>query len=124
MLRIDVSTDEKGVMLFRKDGTSRNGNPYTKYSVSISQKNANGEWESKWYDVQFKKDLNVDLPNKTEILINKGFVSFNTYNGQIYDKIVVTDMQVLKPGEAPNTDFVNVPSDIEADLPFARVGGR
>ena len=74
--------------------------------------------------MQFKKDLNVDLPNKTEILINKGFVSFNTYNGQIYDKIVVTDMQVLKPGEAPNTDFVNVPSDIEADLPFARVGGR
>ena len=58
-------TMDKDVMIFKKDN---------KYSVAVSKKNSNGEWESAYFPIEFNK--NVEIENKTLISIKNSWLSF------------------------------------------------
>lgn len=59
-------TSDKNVMVFKnKDGF---------YSISLSRKNNNDEWESAYFPVRFGKDVSIE--NKTLITIKEAWLSF------------------------------------------------
>ena len=59
-------TNERPVMVFKNDKG--------KYSVGISKKNQNGEYEKAYFPIQFNKG--VELADKTLIKIKRAWLSF------------------------------------------------
>lgn len=126
-----ILSDEKGVKIFRKDIESqKSGKTFPKYSTSISKKNVNGEgYEKSYIDIKFKNG--VDIGNGAVIKVNNAFLTFDSYNGVRYNKIFVSDFEVVKEGArtyAQNADnFLDgsdsdanfmIPDGIDTDLPF------
>ena len=58
-------TNDNNVMVFKNDN---------KYSVSISKKNQNGEYEKAYFPIQFNKG--IELEDRTLIKIKKAWLSF------------------------------------------------
>jgi hypothetical protein len=116
---IKLETDDKGIKVIRKDGTSKAGNPYTMYSLMYSFK-VGEEWKNGFIDAGFKKG--VDLANKTKILIKDAFLTGTEFNGNTKPKIIVMDFDVLEGGDAPKPAddgaWMNIPDGIDAELPF------
>lgn len=118
-MSLKVTTDQYGTVIYRKDKTSNNGNPYTTYSTRVSSKNADGNYVSAFIDVNFKKGVSVD--NKAKISIKNAFYTVSEYNDKTYMKLMVTDFDVLEPGEtnSPMVDadgFINI--GLDDDLPL------
>lgn len=114
---LKVITDDKGVKIFRKDGTSSSGNPYTTYSMGVSQKNADGSWKSGYMPVRFKKGVEVN--HKATIKIKNSFPTINEYNGNKTFPIMITDFEVIDEGEVKNSQgFMDIPNGVSEDLPF------
>ena len=68
-----MNITSKDTMLFvKKDEKGK-----THYRAGLSSKNIKGEYESAYIDVKMPKDTN--LPDKTKIDINKGFLGFYNY---------------------------------------------
>lgn len=109
---LSVTTDS--VIVYRKDGTSKNGKPYSLYSLSLSKKEADG-WKNGYMPCSFKKG--VEVFNKAKIKIDKAFISFDEYNGNKTPKVVITEFTVIEEGEKPQDDdgFMNIP---DSELPF------
>ena len=114
---MNVSNDRE-VMIFKKDD---------KYTVGISKKNQNGEYEKAYFPIQFNKD--IELENQTLIKIKTAWLSF--YKWEHEDKkgtkffIKCSDFDVVEKKETnPFEDFrikTEVQEQIEitdADLPF------
>ena len=117
---LTLKTDNKPVTVVRKDGVSKAGNNYTKYSLMYSFKNGE-EWKNVFVDAQFRKG--TDLANKTKINITNAFMTGSEYNGNTKPKIFVLDYEVVEgsqPAPAPNGDmgFMNIPDGIADELPF------
>lgn len=116
---VTLKTDEKGIKVIRKDGTSKAGNPYTLYSLMYSFK-VGDEWKNGFIDAGFKKG--VDLANKSKIIIKDAFLTGSEFNGTIKPKIIVMDYEVLEGGDAPKPAddgaWMNIPDGIENELPF------
>lgn len=111
-----VTTDEKGVKIFRKDKTTQSGVTFPTYSAMISSKGTDGEWVYGYIDVAFKKGVEVN--NKAKIKINNSFYVCNKYKDKVYVKLMITDFDVIEDGEtAPSIDangFMTIPDD---DIP-------
>lgn len=118
---ITLKTDEKGIMVFRKDRQTKAGGTFATYSISISSKDRNDEWVSAYVDVKFKKDVEVN--NKAVIKINNAFPVVEEYNGNKSIKYMVTDFEVIEKSEASvetDSDGFSTFSNMEdLDLPFA-----
>ena len=116
---IKLETDDKGIKVIRKDGTSKAGNPYTMYSLMYSFK-VGEEWKNGFIDAGFKKG--VDLANKSKIIIKDAFLTGTEFNGTTKPKIIVMDFDVLEGGDAtkPADDgaWMNIQDGIDAELPF------
>ena len=117
---LKISTDNKGVKVVRKDGTSKAGNPYTLYSLMVGVKNGE-EWTNVFFDCAFKKG--VEVGNKAKILIKDAFVTANVYNGKATPKVFIMDFDVLESGEPvnrPDADgFMNIADMVnDEELPF------
>ena len=110
-----ITTDDRGVKVYATEKDGANGK-FTLYSLGISKKNSDGNWESSYISCSFKKG--VEVSNKTRIKINKAFPTFNSYNGKKYNKIMITDFDILEEGESKE-EWVNVDSIPDSDLPFA-----
>lgn len=108
---LKVTTDDRGIKVIRKDNVSKNGVPYTQYSLMYSSKDKSGNWQNGFIDAQFKKD--TDIPNKSIININNAFPILDEYNGNKRNKIFVLDWEMVTPGEAPNNnnDFMQIPDE-------------
>lgn len=124
---IKLTSDDRGVKIFRKDGTSSSGNPYTLYSMSVSSKDIKGEWVNGYLDCAFKKGVEVN--NKALIKINNAFPTVNEYNGKKTIRYMITDFEVLEQDDAPpeqvsldsvaNDGFMNIPDNVDDDaMPF------
>lgn len=111
-------TNDREVMIFKKED---------KYSVGISKKNQNGEYEKAYFPIQFNRD--VELENQTLIKIKNAWLSF--YKWEYEDKkgtkffIKCSDFDVVEKKETnPFADFgatTEVQSQFEItdeDLPF------
>lgn len=80
------------------------------YSTAISKKNQNGSYDKMYVSVQLPK--NVELENKTNIEITKGFLSFyNSKDGSQKLKLVIMDFDAE---QKVNVDEL----DIAENLPF------
>ena len=118
---VSIITDDKGAKVFRKDGTSQAGKAYTTYSLGVSSKDQSGKWHNGYIDCAFKKGVSVN--NKAVIKIKKSFFNVSEYNGKTYNRLMITDFDVLEEGEgaAVNTsidDFMMMDGTGE-ELPFA-----
>lgn len=116
---IKLETDDKGIKVIRKDGTSKAGNPYTMYSLMYSFK-VGEEWKNGFIDAGFKKG--VDLANKSKIIIKDAFLTGTEFNGTTKPKIIVMDFDVLEGGESAQKpsadDFLMVTDDMQEEMPF------
>lgn len=118
---LKLVTDDKPVKVYRQDKVSKAGNDYSRYSLRVSSKDINDNWQSGFVDVQFKKGVSVD--NKAEISIKNAFPIVNEYNGNTTIKWLITDFDVITPGLSSGliTDangFINVPDGDQEELPF------
>lgn len=91
------------------------------YSTTISKKNQNGEYERMYLSIQLPKG--VELENKTNIEITKGFLTFyQTKEGLPKIKIVVMEYKIdeeeqykqeerkaIQEEESYNYDFGTLP---------------
>lgn len=57
------------IVIFRRDFNER-----SYYRFGLSRKTQTGEYENGYMDCQFKKD--VDLPNKTKIMVKSAWLTF------------------------------------------------
>ena len=117
---LTVTTDNKPVTVVRKDGVSQSGKAYTMYSLMYSFKNGE-EWKNVFVDCAFKKG--TDLVNKSKIKITNAFMTGSEFNGNTKPKIFVLDFEVVEGGAAPKVEanpdeWLNIPDNIDADLPF------
>lgn len=115
---VTLKTDEKGIKVIRKDGTSKAGNPYTMYSLMYSFK-VGEEWKNGFIDAGFKKG--VEIANKSKIIIKDAFLTGTEFNGNTKPKIIVMDFDVLEGGDAPKPsadDFLMVTDDMQEEMPF------
>jgi len=118
---LKLTSDDKGVKIFRKDRDTKNGGKFATYSMSISSKTMDGEWVNGYADCLFKKG--VEVYNKAVIKINNAFPTVNEYNGNRYVKWFILDFEVIGQGEAPaevpNDDsFMVIPDSELVELPF------
>ena len=119
---LKITTDEKGIKIYRKDKVSSNGNPYTTYFTKVSSKSGD-EWVSAFIDVLFPKG--TDVADKTEIQIKDSYYLVSKYQDKVSMKLYIKDFSVMgnaAPAQtkAPGDGFMNVPEGIEDELPFAR----
>ena len=115
---IKLETDDKGVKVIRKDGTSKAGNAYTMYSLMYSFK-VGEEWKNGFIDAGFKRG--VEIANKSKIIIKDAFLTGSEFNGTIKPKIIVMDYEVLEGVEAPKPsadDFLMITDDMKEEMPF------
>lgn len=119
-MSVKITTDDKGIKVFRKDKTW-SGGTFATYSCKISSKDKNDEWQSVWKDLKFKKG--VELNDKAVIQINNAFPVVESYKDTKKESWMVLDFDVIENGEvAAQVDadgFSAFPSDIDDDLPFA-----
>lgn len=117
---LKLTTDEKAVMVFRKDKEYQGGT-FATYSIGVSSKDRDDNWVNGYIDVAFKKG--VELQNKSKINIENAFPVVRSYNGKVYTSWMITEFTVVDEGEkAPleNQGFMNVPQGMDDELPFAR----
>lgn len=116
---LKITTDDKGIKIYRKDKVSSNGNPYTTYFTKVSSKSGD-EWVSAFIDVLFPKG--TDIADKTEIQIKDSYYLVSKYQDKVSMKLYIKDFLVMgNAAPAPQTDtdgFMKVEDD--GDLPFAR----
>jgi hypothetical protein len=96
---MNITTD-KDVMIFKKDN---------KYSVAVSKKNPNGEYEKAYIKIEFNKD--VELEDKTLIKIKNAWLSF--YNWEYKGKKGTTFY--IKCSEFVKSERIYDPYDIFAN---------
>ena len=94
-------------------------NEYGKYSIGLSKKNANGEWENTTFPVRFKKD--VELENKTKIKIKDYWFDF--YNWTHENKkgttyyFFINEFEITSQSEEKDV-FEEFGKQVESELPF------
>ena len=111
-----VSTDEHGVKIFAHEKEGANGN-FTSYTLGINTKDQNGNWINGYISCRFKKGITV--PNKTKIKINKSFFVASRSNNKSYTHLMITDFDVLEPGDSEGgEDFMKIPEGAADDAPF------
>ena len=111
---LTIKTDEKPVMVFRKD-KEYNGSTFPTYSIGVSSKDKDGNWISAYYDCLFKKGVEVE--NKTKIFIKNAFpVVSKGKEDRNYPKFMITDFEI----EGQSSDgFMNVPDTIDEEVPWS-----
>ena len=113
---------DRPFMIFKKIGEYG-----AMYSLGISNKKENGSYETAYMNVKFKKDVNLE--DKTKIIIKKGWLKFRLKDKKPYWYIFISEFQNLD--NMTNSEIVKTvletPSDpfeefskeiIDDDLPF------
>ena len=119
LMGLIVKTDEKGVKIFANEKKGPNGS-FTSYCVGINTKNISGDgWTSGYINCRFKKG--IEVPNKTKIKINSAFFMATKSGGRTYTNLMITDFDVLEPGDSAAGDadsFMKIPEGVDEDVPF------
>ena len=121
---LKVVTDSKPVTVYRKDRPTQSGSVFTTYTLGISSKDKDGNWQNGYIDCQFKKG--VEVANKAKIAITNSFYTVSEYNGKKYNKLFIMEFTVEEPGEAPQNaptpsddSWMNIADGIDdSEMPF------
>jgi len=114
---MDIISNRKET-IFRRDFEGK-----AFYSIGMSKKKQDGNYENGYSDVVFNKD--VTLENKTQIMIKKAWLDFYTKDKKTHLFIRISDFDIVddkkeQPKETKKDGWGN-PKDIEIDeeeLPF------
>lgn len=103
-LTIKSDEKDKGTKVIRKDRETKSGGTFATYSLMVSSKDADGNWQNGFIDCKFKKGVEVE--NKAKIKVNNAFYVVEKYGDRNYTKLMITDFDVLEGGESasPTTD--------------------
>ena len=98
---MDVITDKKHT-IFRKDFENKKT-----YSIGLSKKDKDGNYVNGYLSVVFNKD--VELDNKTQIMIKKAWLDFFLKDKKTYPYIRISDFEIVgyiqeQPKEEPEND--------------------
>lgn len=94
----------KDIMVYRKDDQFG-----TKYSIRLNM-NKNGEWLNEF--IQLQLPLGTNIPSKSKINMNEGYISFfPTKSGNKF-KIVCTDFELLDNTPIGDIDLSNGNDDL------------
>lgn len=107
---LKVTTDDKGITVYRQDKQSKNGVPYSQYSIMVSSKDKEGTWHNGFIECQFKYGVTVE--NKTKIIINNAFYTVNQFGDKAYVKLMILDFKIM--GDAP-ADNKEIPVNLDYD---------
>lgn len=110
------------VMIFRYDGQYG-----ASYSIGLSKKDQNGNYQNGYMPCRFKKD--VEVPNKTQITIKNAWITFNSKDNKTMPFVFINEFervgetqtkeeQTNKTTSDPFQDFANEVELSESDLPF------
>jgi len=114
-----ISTDDKGVKVFKKVRDTKNGGKFATYCLAVSSKDLEGNWLNGYIDCCFKKGVEVN--NKAVINIKNAFYTVSEYQDKKYTKIFILDFDTIEAGEsekAVDTSFMDISDGIEGALPF------
>lgn len=119
---LNISTDEKGIKIYKQIKSNTNGQEYPIYSTQISNRDKHGNWKNAYVTVKF--GTGVDVPNKSVIKVNKGFMTFNpnVANGAKYPFAFISEFEIIKEGEdslstaieSLNDDFTSIPDSLDS----------
>ena len=92
-------TNDRPIMIFKNTFDDRDS-----YSCGLSKKKQDGTYENGFIKVLFRKDVNLE--NKTKILIKNAWLSFNVYEKKTYPYIFINEFDVVedKVEETKETD--------------------
>lgn len=118
---MDIISDKKQT-IFRKDFDNR-----VTYSIGLAKKKQDGNYENGYMNVVFNKD--VELENKTQIMIKKAWLDFYTKDKVTHPFIRISDFEIigyLKSNDEPKAEPQSIDKwesakEIEIDddnLPF------
>ena len=97
---------------------AREGQYGVMYSVQLSKKNKDDQWENGYINAQFKKDAYVSDGDKIEI--KSGWLSFyKTKDNKYVHYIFINDFEVIESKDAMNLDPSKLQVvDSDESLPF------
>lgn len=72
--------------------TTKDGKEF--YSIGLSKKKQDGTYENGFINCRFKKDINLE--NKTRILIKKGWVDFYVKDRITYPFIFINEFEIIQ----------------------------
>lgn len=72
--------------------TTKDGKEF--YSLGLSKKKQDGSYENGFINCRFKKDINLE--NKTRILIKKGWVDFYVKDRITYPFIFINEFEIIQ----------------------------
>lgn len=121
---LNISTDEKGIKLKRKERQTESGEVWATYSTTLTKKTPSGGWSHSYLDVKFKKGVSLNDGAVIKFGIGDAWLTFDDFNGKKYNKIFVANFEIVEEGspsatqrnEAINDAFLNI--DDSSDLPF------
>ncbi len=85
--------------------TTKDGKEF--YSLGISKKKQDGSYENGFINCRFKKDINLE--NKTKILIKGGWLDFYVKDRITYPFIFINEFEIIQDDkqESKQTEEVN-----------------
>ena len=84
---MDIISDKKHT-IYRKDFDNR-----ISYSIGLAKKKQDGNYENGYMNVVFNKD--VELENKTQIMIKKAWLDFYTKDKVTHPFIRISDFEII-----------------------------
>lgn len=104
---MEIISDKKET-IYRKDF---DGKP--RYTICLSKKNKEDKYENGFMTVRFKQD--VKLENRTNIMIKKAWLSFNTYENKTYPYIFISEFDVVEDKKEENP-YEYMKTKVESDI--------
>ena len=93
----------------------REGQYGVMYSVQLSKKNKDDQWENGYINAQFKKD--AEVPDGAKIDIKSGWLSFyKTKDNRYANYLFIKEFEILEYASVRTEDMQVV--DKPSDLPF------
>lgn len=97
---MNIQTD-KPKMIYKY--TTEDGKEF--YSLGLSKKKQDGTWEMGFINCRFKKDVNLD--NKTKILIKNAWLDFTIKDKKTYPFIFINEFEIVQDNKQENVQEVN-----------------
>lgn len=99
---LNITTNEQGIMISRKDRVDKQGNSYPTYTVLLSNRDAEKKFSGYYFSLKFKSGISV--PNGSIIRINKAFISFEPVSKMPYIMVLEFENLSCEEGEAMVND--------------------
>ena len=120
-MALHITTDVKGIILFKIEHESKYGKFFT-YNTPIAKKSKDSDKYITTYVPVILGD-NAELNNKAVILVSNGFLTFDKARGRDYVKIFAQEYELLDAGENElpqqiNEEYKEIVKSKKVDLDF------